>query len=583
MDLRSTCPVPARSDESFERFTRLVKAQLDVPVALVSFLWSEGQVFPGAIGLPEPWMTSRQTPLSHSFCQHVVVSERPLVIADARDEPLVANNLAIPDLGVVAYAGMPLVDAEGNVVGSLCAIDHQPRDWTHEDLAVLKDLANACSVQVQLRLAEEAAVASAARAQADAAFRRLLLSLSEALAAALTADEVARAVYGVAADGLNASWAAVLVPDGRRSRTLRCVEGAVLPRGGSRGMRAVPVDGEGLRVAGQMGPRFYLGEADMAADFPVLVGATRLPPGAVRAVIPLAVAARPTGFLLLGWAPSVELTDDVRSVATALGGYAAQALERARLLEERREVATALQEGMLTQVLPEYPGGQLAAFYRPSAQGEKVGGDWYDVLVTGGGDLVLTVGDVAGHDVHAAAAMGQLRSTMRAFVWDHDEPPSSSLSRLDSAISGLNLGTVASAVLARVGPRRDTAAGGVEDGLVLRWSNAGHPPPVLVTAAGTVDVLVTENDLLLGVQPGRDRTDHARGFARGDTLLLFTDGLIERRAQPHDRGLRLLAEWLAEHHAGPLDELVEACVHDLTGDEPSDDVAVLAIRMSASG
>ena len=118
------------SDEAFERFVRLARRQLGVPVALVSLVTAEEQVFPGAAGLPEPWQSTRRTPLSHSFCKHVVSSREPLVVEDAREHPLVCDSLAIPDLHVIAYAGHPLVDADGRVIGSLCAIDERPRRWT---------------------------------------------------------------------------------------------------------------------------------------------------------------------------------------------------------------------------------------------------------------------------------------------------------------------------------------------------------------------------------------------------------------------------------------------------------------------
>ncbi|OMQ14219.1 hypothetical protein A7K94_0218160, partial [Modestobacter sp. VKM Ac-2676] len=157
-------PLPAASDPAFERFVRLVRRQLGVPVALVSLVDVHEQVFPGAAGLPEPYATSRRTPLTHSFCQHVVTAAQPLVVEDARDHPLVQHNLAIRDLGVIGYAGMPLVDAEGVVVGSLCAIDDRPHRWSADELAVLADLADACSSELQLRAMRDRADQSARRA-----------------------------------------------------------------------------------------------------------------------------------------------------------------------------------------------------------------------------------------------------------------------------------------------------------------------------------------------------------------------------------------------------------------------------------
>ncbi|WP_299954054.1 SpoIIE family protein phosphatase [uncultured Modestobacter sp.] len=177
--LPSGTPLPAESDPAFERFARLVRASLDVPVALVTFVSDQEQVFPGALGLPEPWQTSRSTPLSHSFCQHVVRSGEPLVVTDARTEPLVAENLAVPDLGVIAYAGAPITDARGRVVGSLCAIDSRPRAWSDRDLAVLADLAGAVSSELRLRAAHERADDATADMTASADQARRLLAQHE--------------------------------------------------------------------------------------------------------------------------------------------------------------------------------------------------------------------------------------------------------------------------------------------------------------------------------------------------------------------------------------------------------------------
>ena len=128
-------------DEAFDRLASIVARVLDAPVALVSLVDEDKQVFAGCLGLPEPWATERQTPLSHSFCQHAVASREPLIIPDAREDPRVRDNLAIRDLNVIAYAGIPLIDGEGHALGSLCAIDDKPRRWNDDQIALLRDLA----------------------------------------------------------------------------------------------------------------------------------------------------------------------------------------------------------------------------------------------------------------------------------------------------------------------------------------------------------------------------------------------------------------------------------------------------------
>lgn len=146
LDLLDSPPEPA-----YDRLTRLVARLLDVPVALVSLVGHDRQFFKSHMGLAEPWASARETPLSHSFCQYVVSEQVPLVVTDARNDPLLADNLAIPDLGVIAYAGVPLRSPDGEVIGSFCAIDTQPRVWTAEDLATLEDLNQAVMTEIALR------------------------------------------------------------------------------------------------------------------------------------------------------------------------------------------------------------------------------------------------------------------------------------------------------------------------------------------------------------------------------------------------------------------------------------------------
>jgi GAF domain-containing protein len=133
--------VDAAPDPSLDRLARLTAKALDVPIALVSLVDEDRQFFAACVGVAEPWGTSRQTPLTHSFCQHAVAGGRALVVNDAREHPLLRTNLAIRDLSAIAYAGVPLLDDGGFALGTLCAIDSKPRDWSPRDLEVLEDMA----------------------------------------------------------------------------------------------------------------------------------------------------------------------------------------------------------------------------------------------------------------------------------------------------------------------------------------------------------------------------------------------------------------------------------------------------------
>jgi two-component sensor histidine kinase len=139
------------SEEAFDRVTRLASRLLKTPTALLSLVDPERQFFKSAFGIDEPWKSARQTPLTHSFCQHVVTTEAPLVIDDARLDERVANNLAVTEIGVVAYIGVPVRSPDGQTLGSLCAIDGQPRKWSSDEEAVLRDLADIIESEILLR------------------------------------------------------------------------------------------------------------------------------------------------------------------------------------------------------------------------------------------------------------------------------------------------------------------------------------------------------------------------------------------------------------------------------------------------
>lgn len=141
----------ATPEPIFDRFARLAARLADTPTALVSVVTDEHQYFAGLCGIPQPWADERQTPLSHSFCQHVVANGAPLVIEDARADPVLCSNLAIPDLDVIAYAGFPIFAPTGHVLGSLCAIDAKPRVWQVEHLAALADIAALVGSELERR------------------------------------------------------------------------------------------------------------------------------------------------------------------------------------------------------------------------------------------------------------------------------------------------------------------------------------------------------------------------------------------------------------------------------------------------
>jgi len=149
--LRAVALLDTPSEEAFDRLTWLATRFLTAPVALVSLIDADRQFFKSCQGLPEPWLSLRQTPLTHSFCQHNRIPRQPLLVEDARRHPLFRENPAIDELRVVAYLGLPLVTSDGYVLGSFCVIDSRPRQWSADDIEVVRTLSDAVMTEIQLR------------------------------------------------------------------------------------------------------------------------------------------------------------------------------------------------------------------------------------------------------------------------------------------------------------------------------------------------------------------------------------------------------------------------------------------------
>ena len=148
--LEATGLLDSAAQENFDRHARIASEALGAPVALVSLVDADRQFFKSCIGLPEPWLTRRESPLTHSFCQHCVASKEPLLVDDAREHPILKDNLGIRDMNVVAYAGVPLIDSRGNALGALCTMDDHPRHWSTHQVELLKDIAASVIREIEL-------------------------------------------------------------------------------------------------------------------------------------------------------------------------------------------------------------------------------------------------------------------------------------------------------------------------------------------------------------------------------------------------------------------------------------------------
>jgi serine phosphatase RsbU (regulator of sigma subunit)/PAS domain-containing protein len=322
-------------------------------------------------------------------------------------------------------------------------------------------------------------------------------------------------------------------------------------------------------------------------DVPAVVGRT-LPPGPVRdafealapqtaVALSLQARGRTVGALSIyrsGARPPAD-ADDVATIRE-VADRVALALDNSRLYEQQRRLAEGLQRSLLTAP-PEPANAEIVVRYRPAVRAAEVGGDWYDAFVQPSGSTVVVIGDVVGHDTEAAAAMGQLRGMLRGIAYRDGAGPGAVLTELDAAIQGLGMDTMATAAIARLEQTgAERAAGAVR----VRWSNAGHPPPLLIDTDGTIAELATPRaELMLGVDPGTVRTESVVTVAEGATLLLYTDGLVEGRDLPLDDGIARLKAVLAELGGRPLDELCDEVIERLRPHGLEDDVALVAVRL----
>jgi serine phosphatase RsbU (regulator of sigma subunit) len=257
---------------------------------------------------------------------------------------------------------------------------------------------------------------------------------------------------------------------------------------------------------------------------------------------------------------------------------------RAARSEEARtkaaEVSLALQRAVLTEP-PQLDELQVVVHYQPAVTERHIGGDWYDAFATRDGATTLVIGDVAGHDLGAAVMMGQLRALVRAIGYDSQDTPARVLERVDAAIDGLALGSTATAtaLVARIEQTPEQRPSRIR---TVRWSSAGHPPPVLVRADGGCEILRVRNDLLLGMDPAAPRRDHTVDIGPGDTLVLYTDGLVETRESGLRTRLDELAAVLEQTHGTDLDRVVETVLSgmlsDTADDTAADDVAIVMVR-----
>ncbi len=416
----------------------------------------------------------------------------------------------------------------------------------------------------ELAARERAAVAvEAARLAAERATARIafLQEATAALSQAASRDEVARAVLERAVPALGATTGAIGLGDMTGAPLLVIDDGCEqsAPEGFRQSLAAT-------LAASPRTPIFVESEADARERFPELAPKLQAIGEAV-ALVPLTSGESTIGVLALGFADTRGFTHEDRALAVTLAGLCAQALERARLYEEERRVSLSLQHSLLGDIPRSVAGTDVTARYRPGVHELEVGGDWYQVIPLADGRLAFSVGDVVGRGLEAAAAMGQLRSAIAALTAVSSKPAEvlEALDRLATQVEGAQLATVVYGVL-------DPSSG------ELAYGCAGHLPPLVVLPEGRTWFLEEGRTTPLGVSQESLPVGARTTLPPEARLLLYTDGLVERRSSSLEAGLARLAEAAATACTDDPDALCDRILTTLLDDQSRrDDIALLCI------
>jgi anti-anti-sigma factor len=471
-----------------------------------------------------------------------------------------AQFAALSAIGGAGWLAAPLTIG-GAVVGLLTLTAQAPDRYDDADIAFAADLGQRLATMVA--------------AERLAAQRRQLHEITVALSAAGTVAEAAAALTTGLRDVLGASLVAVctLGDDGQ----LHTIDVVGAPAGRwdnfttMRLTPSVPLPDAALTRR----PVWLPDRAAVAERYPAVVGSMSEQTQAIAA-LPLLVGDRLVGALAVTYWTARPFDHDERAFLLTVADQVAVAFERAALADVRREMAETLQRSLLPADLPVVDRLAVTARYLPAVEGTSAGGDWYDVLPLAGGAVAVAVGDVVGNGAPAAAVMGQLRSALAGLLLAGFSPAQALevLDRFAGHVSGARMSTVS---CLRLEP--DTGR--------LTYSHAGHPPPLLANAVdatgdGTVRDGYLDDGLgpALGLHAPGPRPEATITLSPGATLLLYTDGLVERRGATLDDGLERLADAVTARRSAALLALVDGVLDELVdGDGGNDDVAVVAVRL----
>jgi PAS domain S-box-containing protein len=404
----------------------------------------------------------------------------------------------------------------------------------------------------------------AARAEAEAVADTIqrIQRVSDVALAHLELTDLVRALVEMLREIVLSDAAAILVMDADNSR-LRLAGAAGLPVLGDRELLVPVGDGIAGRVAATGKPE-AAEPLTTDGDLEAMLAASGM---TAALVVPMLVEGRVSGAIAVARRTAPSFTEREHSLLELVVDRAALAIEHARLYQRELGIVEVLQRSLLPERLPRLPGIELAARYQPGGVGSDVGGDWYDAIPLPGGRVAMALGDVVGHGIAAAALMGQVRNALRAYAFE-GHSPAEVVARLNGLVHRLEQGRMATLLFMVFEPDLET----------VRFSSAGHLPPLVVGPDGEARFLEGGRTTPLGVMPAAEHEEATAEIASGSTIVLYSDGLVEERGAGLDPGLDTLKRATVDGPAAP-DAL---CAHILDSAfaerAPTDDVAVLVLR-----
>ena len=533
---------------AFDRFTRLAGQLLQVPVVLVSLVTDERQFFKSSLGPPGALPENRETPLSHSLCRYVVETAEPFIVSDTLADLNLRDKPAITDLGVRAYAGIPLMTADGHTLGSFCAIDMQPHHWTDAEITVLQTLAEAVQTEIELRTALNRSQRQAR--EADKARRETAALL----------ESTAEGIYGIDRDGhctfINSSAAQMLgypidAVLGRNMHTLihhRYPDGREYPQEECATFQAI-VSGRGGRVESEV---FWRRDG---TSFPVSYFSSPLLENGATAGAVVAFS---------------DITERKETEALVLAAW-----------ERDRHVAESLQRAILPDLSENaFPGLAVATRYLAARQEARVGGDFFDAFAVDNNCIAFAVGDASGKGLAAAVRTAEAKFALRAFLRE-DPAPGLALARLNNLLCASQRlearddDTFIVLTLAMV----NAATGSVV------FATAGAEPPLILRRDGSRDEVETRG-VPLGFVTPQEYLEMEYFFEPGETLLLATDGITEARSGMNFLGYEGMAalagsRFSASAFPTPVQEIAQTILEgaqEFAGGVLHDDACLLLIR-----